>query len=162
MQPFPKQVILKQILEKLNNERELLYRAARAAHFEATDEQSKAENKYDTRGLEASYLARGQAKKVKEVEQAIEEFQSLDVRDIEEPGVVQLGTLVQLTNSIGDGWYFLGPRAGGMEVEHDGYEILVITPQSPLGKQLMGLRRGNRLKLETGGLQEDFELAQVW
>ena len=138
---FQKRVILEQIVQKLINERELLFRAARAAHFEATDEQSKAENKYDTRGLEASYLARGQARKVKEVEQAIEEFRELDVREMDPTGSVQLGTLVQLTNAKGESLYFLGPRAGGMEVEHEGHEILVITPQSPLGQQLIGQRR---------------------
>jgi len=162
MHLFQKPVILEQIVQQLINERELLFRAARAAHFEATDEQSKAENKYDTRGLEASYLARGQARKVKEVQQAIEEFQALDLRTANPTGTVQLGTLVQLINAKGESLYFLGPRAGGMEVEHAGHEILVITPQSPLGQQLMGQKLGARLRLELGGAKQEFEVAGVW
>ena len=57
-----KEAVVKKIIERLQADLELYFKAARAAHFEATHEQSKAENKYDTRGLEASYLARGQSK----------------------------------------------------------------------------------------------------
>ena len=52
-------------------------RSARAAHAEATDEQSKAENKYDTRGLEASYLAHGQSRQAAETAEALEQFAAL-------------------------------------------------------------------------------------
>ena len=51
--------------------------AARATSDAATDPDSKAENKYDTRNLEASYLARGQAFRVAETMEALREFESL-------------------------------------------------------------------------------------
>ena len=44
-----------------------LTQAALDAHAAATDPGSKAEGKYDTRSLEASYLARGQAQQVAEM-----------------------------------------------------------------------------------------------
>ena len=56
-----KRAILKKITDKLIGELEVYFRAAEYARDEATHEQNKAENKYDTRGLEASYLARGQS-----------------------------------------------------------------------------------------------------
>ncbi len=158
----PKHRIIAQIVAQLGEERELLDRAARAAHFEATDEQSKAENKYDTRGLEASYLARGQAQKVKEVELAIEQFHALPSDTADPTSPVQLGSLVQLKSPKGKALYFVGPRAGGMEVEADEHEICVITPQSPLGQQLMGQKRGARLRLDLGGTRQEFEVAGVW
>jgi len=68
-----KKLILK-VIEHLTSELELYTRAAKAAHAEATHEQSKAEHKYDTRGLEASYLARGQSKQAAETEKAIEKI----------------------------------------------------------------------------------------
>jgi hypothetical protein len=34
--------------------------------------------------------------------------------------------------------YFIGPKNGGLEIEHQGKEITVITPQSPLGQNLVG------------------------
>ena len=162
MVSIQKHHLIAQIIAQLGEERELLYRAARSAHFEATDEQSKAENKYDTRGLEASYLARGQAQKVKEVELAIEQFQGLSSAPVDPSAPIQLGTLVQLKSPKGKALYFVGPRAGGMEVQQDQHEICVITPQSPLGQQLIGQKRGARLRLDLGGTRQEFEVAGVW
>jgi hypothetical protein len=62
-----KQFLIQKVLAALAAELSGYERSARAAHAEATDEQSKAENKYDTRGLEASYLARGQSRQAAEV-----------------------------------------------------------------------------------------------
>ena len=66
-----KKALIGKIIEQLTAELELFAKAARASHAEATHEQSKAESKYDTRGLEASYLARGQSRQLAETEQAI-------------------------------------------------------------------------------------------
>ena len=57
-----KRLLLKEIVTSLEETLALLEKAARASHAEATHESSKAENKYDTRGLEAAYLAGGQAR----------------------------------------------------------------------------------------------------
>ena len=54
--------LLKQIVSCLSESLGILEKAARASHEEATHESSKAESKYDTRGLEAAYLAGGQAR----------------------------------------------------------------------------------------------------
>jgi len=46
--------LIKQIIASLSESLGLLEKAARASHAEATHESSKAESKYDTRGLEAA------------------------------------------------------------------------------------------------------------
>ena len=56
-----KQQFVNKIIELLEQEVLNLSNAAKIAHADATGEESKAENKYDTRGLEASYLAGAQA-----------------------------------------------------------------------------------------------------
>ncbi len=51
-------------------------------------------------------------------------------------------------------WYFLGPRAGGLEVTVDGLTVLVVTPTSPLGRELLGKSAGAIVRLpgrHTGG-----------
>jgi len=68
--------IIKKIVARLTEELQVYFRAAHASRTEATHESSKAENKYDTRGLEASYLARGQSKQAAEIESAIADFES--------------------------------------------------------------------------------------
>lgn len=54
-----KQDVLQRIIDKLNIDLDIAERAAQTAYETATHEENIAENKYDTLGLEASYLAAG-------------------------------------------------------------------------------------------------------
>ena len=156
-----KQAVVKKIIKQLASELELYMKAANAARYEATHEQSKAENKYDTRGLEASYLARGQSKQAAEIAQAIEEFEALPIREFGPKDAIDVGALVQIETKREISIYFIGPRAGGTEVEHDKKEILVITPQSPLGQQLVGRRQGDKLQIEIAGSRNEYRVVEV-
>jgi hypothetical protein len=133
---FDKKSLVEKIIAQLADELESYARSARAMQAEATDEQSQPEHKYDTRGLEAAYLAHGQSRQAAETEEAIEMFRTLPLRNFGPDDAIDLSALVELE---GDGRrmsYFIGPRAGGTEIESEGSTVLVITPQSPLGKQL--------------------------
>ena len=68
------------VLEKLSVDLDIAQRAAQTAYETATHEENIAENKYDTLGLEASYLAAGQAKRVEEIKQALALCQSMPLR----------------------------------------------------------------------------------
>ena len=107
-----KPALIRGIIAQLAGELELFAKAARASHAEATHESSKAENKYDTRGLEASYLARGQSKQAAEAAQAIQDFESLPVRDFAPGEAIDVGALVELESKNESAFYFIGPRAG--------------------------------------------------
>ena len=146
-----KRAIVKKIIARLTEELQVYFRAAQFSRAEATHESSKAESKYDTRGLEASYLARGQSKQAAEIEAAIVEFEKLAVRNFGAGEPIDLGALVDLEHGGESSFYFIGPRAGGTEVLHDKKEILVITPQSPLGEQLLGKKSADKLELKLGG-----------
>jgi len=156
-----KHAVIEKIVARLTEELALYTKAARTAFAEATDEQSRAENKYDTRGLEASYLARGQARQVAELEQTINQFRALPVREFAPGAPMEVGALVELVADRERSFFLLGPRAGGTEVEHDGHEITVITPQSPLGGQLLGHKAGDRLTLDLGGARRELRVASV-
>src|SRR6516162_6947822 len=118
-----KRALIRKIVSRLTEELEIYFRAAQASRTEATHEQNKAENKYDTRGLEASYLARGQSRQAAELEAAITEFQKLDARPLPPGSAIGLGALVELEHAGEKSIYFIGPRAGGTEVLHDRKEI---------------------------------------
>ena len=153
--------LIAKIVANLSSERDLLAKAARAAHAESTHEQSKADNKYDTRGLEASYLAHGQAQQAIEVGETIRRFESLPLRQFAEQEGADVGALVEVDHSGNRTVYLLGPGAGGMEVELDGREVLVLTPASPLGRQLMGRKKGERVKAEPTGMRQGFVVTNV-
>jgi transcription elongation GreA/GreB family factor len=146
-----KSVLIKKITSSLVESLELLQKAARASHAEATHESSKAENKYDTRGLEAAYLAGGQARQVREIMEAIEQYEVLPNREFESADGIDVSALVELETDGTRGWYFIGPKCGGLEVKVGGKEVLVITPQSPLGKNLIGRKSGEQWSSKLSG-----------
>ena len=156
-----KRALIRKIVTRLTEELEVYFRAAQASRAEATHEQSRAENKYDTRGLEASYLARGQSKQAAEIQGAIAAFEKLDTRKFGADEPIDIGAFVELEFDGEKTAYFIGPRAGGTEVLHDKREVLVITPQSPLGGQLQGRKQGDILKLNLAGAQNQYRVTVV-
>jgi len=156
-----KSALIQKIVARLTEELGIYFRAAKNSRAEATHEQSKAESKYDTRGLEASYLACGQSRQAAELEAAIEEFGKLSVREFSDGEGIDVGALVELHVDGETTHYFVGPRAGGTEVELDGKEVLVITPQSPLGAQLLEKKQGDRPLLDIAGRKQKASIITV-
>jgi hypothetical protein len=156
-----KSTLVRKIIARLTDNLGLLQKAAQASHAEATHESSKAENKYDTRGLEAAYLAGGQARQVKEIQDSIQIYDSLTMRPFSTGDPIDLTAVVDLETDGVLSTYFLGPKAGGLEIEHGGREILVITPQSPLGKNLIGRKPGERWLAELNRSKVKFHVVSV-
>src|SRR5579883_566072 len=89
-------------------------RAARDAAQAATHEEARPENDKDTRGLEASYLARGQAERVRELERGDNALQFLPLRDAQEGDAIGLGALAVVECGGARAVYFVAPAGGGM------------------------------------------------
>jgi transcription elongation GreA/GreB family factor len=156
-----KKKLLAAIMESLSQSLATLEKAARASHAEATHESSRAENKYDTRGLEAAYLAGGQARQARELLESIKHYESLTIRHFGKAEGVALGALVEARADGVSSFYFIGPRHGGLEIQVEGMEIMVITPQSPLGENLMGRKAGQRWTAKIGGGVTQCEIVSV-
>ena len=125
---------------------ERLSQAAQEAHAAATDPGSKAEGKYDTRSLEASYLAVGQARQVDDLAEAVRIFEGLALRDFGMEDEVDAGALVEAELEGGTEYFLLVPAAGGLVVENEGREITLLTPASGLYQKLLGMRMGETLE----------------
>lgn len=156
-----KRIIVRKIIAALTEELGVYFKAALASRAEATHEQSKAESKYDTRGVEASYLAHGQSRQAAEIEAAIAAYEKLAVRKFAPGEAIDLGAFVVLEHGGEQTRYFIGPKAGGTQIAHDQHEVLVITPQSPLGGQLLGRKQADRLQLEIAGSREPCRVVTV-
>ena len=149
-----KRLVIQKIIETLQSELETYVRAAKFSHAEATAEENRAENKYDTRGLEASYLATGQANKVAELEESLVAFEALKERTFDEDDGIDVVALIEISQDGERAHYFIGPSAGGTEIEIGETEVLVITPQSPLGSQLKGAKQGSKMKVDLAGRKQ--------
>jgi hypothetical protein len=138
----PKSELLRKIRTALHARLDRLAKAAMDAHAAATDPDSKAEGKYDTRSLEASYLAAGQARQVDELAEAVKAFDAFTPQSFAIDDPIAMGALVEV-EMHGDTCHFLlAPAAGGMAIEMNGIEITLLTPESPLYQKLLGRRTG--------------------
>ncbi|MFJ3449249.1 GreA/GreB family elongation factor [Pseudomonas sichuanensis] len=145
--------LLPRIIATLEHDMEVLRQAAQTAYETATAEENIAENKYDTLGLEASYLATGQARRTAEIRQALLTYQQLVLRDYDPARGIQIGCLVTLEDEDGrQRLLFLGPEGAGLKIgEGDGL-VTVITPRAPLGQQLLGKRLDDEVSLVVNGV----------
>jgi len=136
------------LIRQLEADLDLQTRAALTSRDEAIDEESKPENKYDTHAQEAAYLAQGQAKLVAELHETLSHYRTMEMATFNHETPISVGALVTLRAPDGtERHYFVGPKAGGLEVNHAGSVILVVTPASPLGRQLVGRRRGDSVQI---------------
>ena len=157
-----KQTVHQLILDKLRIDLDIAERAALTAYETATHEENIAENKYDTLGLEASYLAAGQARRVEEIRQSLALCQNLILRPYDDRRGIEVGALLGLEDEQGrEQWLFLAPDAAGLKVELVGQPITVSTPRSPLGKSLLGKFEGDEVEILVAGTRQQFAVTEV-
>ncbi|MDB6145239.1 MAG: GreA-GreB family transcriptional regulator [Pseudomonas sp.] len=162
MSSLNKQAVLELIVAKLKVDLDVLQRAAQTAYETATHEENIAENKYDTLGLEASYLATGQARRVEEIRQSLVQFQTLTLRAFDEQRGIQIGDLVSLDDEHGTTQHlFLGPDAAGLKVSLADEGVTVITRHAPLGKSLQGKAVGDEVEITINGVRQSFEVTGI-
>jgi len=156
-----KENLRNQVISQLESDHALLLQAAKSAHAAATHEENIPDNKYETLGLEASYIAQGQANRAQEILKAIQAFRNLNLPVFSDESLIRLTALVQLEDKKGHRrTVFIGPAAGGLRLESDGGEVMVITPASPLGQGLIGRQCGDVIELESGAIRE-YEIISV-
>ena len=148
------------MLEKLAIDLDVLQRAAQTAYEAATHAENIAENKYDTLGLEASYLATGQARRVEEIRQALKNCQAMTLAHFDPAHGIQVGALVHLEAGSGQ-WLFLAPDAAGLKLAHDEHTVTVITPRSPLGAALLGKQPDDEVLINIAGVAQGFTVCEV-
>ena len=140
-----KSVLLEKIRSELRTRLQRLVRAAQETHAAATDPGSKAEGKYDTRSLEASYLAAGQARQVDELAAAVRVFDNLTLPDFAMEDAIAVGALVEVEWQDETSLLLLVPAAGGLVLEDHGMEVTLLSPASELYRKLLGLSVGQSL-----------------
>jgi len=150
-----KEALRDQIIARLKFDHALLLQAAKTAHAVATHTENIPDNKYATLGLEASYLAQGQANRAQEILKTIQLFQQLTMQSFTATSAIRLTAVVQLEDEGGgQRLVFLGPAAGGLLLTIDAVELMIITPESPLGRELLGKQCGDLIELESNHARE--------
>lgn len=144
-----KKTILDELIKRARVELVGLEASAKSNRDFATDPEFKAESKYDTRGLEASYLASAETKRVEELKLEIQILEEVDVAASKKLGEISIGALVELLHHDQKRFYFLIPTAGGTIIKVKDEAVLVVSVFSPIGNALMGLKQGDQFEVET-------------
>jgi transcription elongation GreA/GreB family factor len=157
-----KEELLQAIVAALETDLAVVFAAAKSAHAAATHEECIADNKYDTLGLEASYVAQGQANRAQELRLALESYRGLALQRFTATSPVRLTALITLEDADGgERRVFLGPEAGGLKIATPQGEILVITPASPLGRELLGKRCDESISIEIAGGEREYTITDL-
>jgi transcription elongation GreA/GreB family factor len=146
----PSKALLKdQLVRALTADLAVCERAYRAAREGATHQEAKPENDKDTRALEQSYLARGEALRLEDLRTALAEVQTMPVVDFDGAGPVRLGALVVTDEEGQAGLLWVAPHGGGTRLL-DG-AVQVVTPKSPLGRAILGANAGDECEVRLAG-----------
>ena len=157
-----KKALLEMIILELSKEMELVHKAALEAKEATTSEESKAEHEYDTRSIEAGYLAAGQAQRAQEISDGIQQLQKLKLENFDEDTEIGVGALIKLEDEEGEEKnFFLIPNHGGIKIQNKGIEIQTLTPEAPIGKALIQKNEGDMIEVTIKGNLKSYQITEV-
>ena len=148
MDASDKRALMEKLLADIAQSIAVLTRAAHEAREAATHEDAKPENDKDTRAVEAAYLAGAQANRARDLERAAAALAGLALKAFRPGEAIASSALVELDQEGSSHWYFLAPQGGGLRASVGGVEVQVITPQSALGRELLGKAEGDEVEIE--------------
>lgn len=148
-----KRFLVEQLATRLRESASVARKAEKAAATEARDGATPAEKREDARvALEQGSLARGQAERAARVNA---ELSTLEVFRPSRPpnGSIGLGAVVEVEDGNQGRTFFLAPVGAGVELtgpDGDGF-LSVVTPQSPIGRAVLGKRVGDTVEVTVQG-----------
>ncbi|RYZ04561.1 MAG: hypothetical protein EOO73_23280 [Myxococcales bacterium] len=164
MPDLDKKALWEALKSRLESELAKAQKRARDAAEGATHEENRAEGDKDMRATEASYVARGQAGRASEMQEAVVRVGALELLDFEAGARIAMSAVVELDLDGKRLCYFLVPAGGGEKLQQAGLEVQTLTTQSPLGRALLGLHEGDDCELpprQAGERARVYEVVKV-
>jgi hypothetical protein len=156
-----KRALIDALVSELGKSAAVVTKAAYEAHEAATHEESRSENDKDTRGLEAAYLAGAQAERARDLEHTARTIAAIPLRPFGPDTPITAGALIELELDGARHFYFLAPLGGGLRASIDDVDVQVITPQSPLGRELLGKTEGEEIDVVMQQKRRHYEIVRV-
>ncbi len=151
-----------QLISAIDAECTVLGASVQAVVDAATNEESKAENQYDTRGLEASYLAGAQSERLGELRGIRSILAAMPLRAFPQGEPIGSGAVIELDCDGTRSRCFLLQHAGGYSLLSEGESVLSVTIKSPLGRALMGKTSGDAIEVNVAGRSKEYEILSVY
>lgn len=144
-----KQVLLDAVIRQLEIELARQAQANAQSNAATSFSAANADKQRDTTGVEAAFLAHGYAKHCLELASRLDELKAISLEDFTGQEI-DVGALVEVEMDGEADCYLLLNCGGGTEVTVDGKTVIVITPDSPLGRALMGNIEAGFIELPSG------------
>ncbi len=154
-----KESILKYLKDQLQSEFDQAKKAYDTSRAHATSDELKSEGKYDTRSIEAGYLAGAQKKRLDELENEVKLLEEIDLNH--PSNTVSVGSLVEIELNGMNRKYFISSTSGGTMIRSAGEVILVISAFSPIGVEVIGLKKGDSFEVEIQGNTREYTVASI-
>lgn len=168
-----KQHLLATLRSRLADDLAALVRRQQDTAHAATHAENRSEHSKDTRATEQSYLARGLAQRVEDLQAASERLARLEPTRFAFESEIGLGALVSLydeESETTERWWLV-PAAGGIDLEMapagvaaedpEHARVRTVTPAAPLGRSLVGLTVGDEGRFRTPKGERRFEVVAI-
>jgi transcription elongation GreA/GreB family factor len=160
-----KQALVIQLASRIRQSAAIAERAGQDAAQAARDGATPAEKREDARvALEHQSLAKGHAARVAK---AHAELAALDTfrppARLASGARITVGAIVEIDDGTEGRTLFLAPVGAGLELTGPGGDgfLSVVTPASPVGKALLGRRRGDTIEIDVRGESREWTITDV-
>jgi transcription elongation GreA/GreB family factor len=145
---FPdKRRVLDEVIASMSATLAQLTHAAEEIRQDAIHQEAKPENDKDTRALEQTYLARGQAIRAESLIEQLQFLRTLTLPSFGQDDAIRAGALIALEEEEAIRCVFLVSYGGGIGMKVDDVLVTVVTPVSGLGRALLGRRVGDEVEV---------------
>ncbi|MDB4421509.1 hypothetical protein N9268_00865 [Akkermansiaceae bacterium] len=144
--PVTKSEVISQLKLKLEEQVAVMKSALADSAESASGDETKSEGKYDTRAVEASYLAQAQDGQLALAEKSAATFSRFEAEDFDISDEIAIGALVEVDEEGEIRFFFLAPTGGGLVIDYLGCELTVITPDSRLYQEMVGKKMGEEIE----------------
>lgn len=159
-----KRLLVQQLVERLRAVSKSARRASQEAAEEAREGATPAERREDARvALENAGLARGQEQRAAQAAAGIAALEKFNPGPFPPTALIGLGAIVEVEDEDGGRTLFIAPVGAGEELtmpDGDGF-LSVVTPQSPVGRALLGKRCGDSVEVAVAGEVRDLDITFV-
>ena len=159
-----KRFLVEQLAARLRESAAVARRAGLSASEEAREGATPAEKREDARvALEQGSLARGQAERAKRVAAELHALEIFRPTGLRADDPVALGAIVEVEDEAQGRTFFLAPVGAGVELHGPGGDgfLSVVTPQSPVGRAVLGRRTGETIEVTIEGEPREWTITFV-
>lgn len=131
----------------------------------ANDHKGAMGSRYDTFKQEAQFMVTACQRRIHDASEslAFAEMLLAQISSHESDKRISTGSIVTLATQSGEvEMYVLADSGGGMELMYEGKEVMVITPYSPMGKQLVGHEAGEKVRVQIGNRETNYQVVEVF